>query len=70
MTDHEPAPVRPGDHVQVWNRFVQGWAGDFEVVEARPDGIRVKQCSERSTTLPGVLPRDDVRATEPKHHRP
>ena len=56
--------------MQVWNRFVQGWAGDFEVVEARPDGVRVRQSSDRSRTLPGILTADDVRATEPNSHRP
>jgi hypothetical protein len=65
MPDRETPAVRPGDHVQVWNRYVDAWAGDFEVVESRPDGVRVRPRSDYSKVLPRVLRRELVRAAEP-----
>ena len=66
MPDQEPTPVRTGDHVQIWNSYVDAWAGDFEVVETRADGVRVRSPGDPSRVLPRVVHRDRVRAAEPE----
>lgn len=64
MTRSDPSAVHPGDHVQVWNRYLGEFAGDFEVVEEQPEGFTVRPRSERSC-LPGVVRADRVRPREP-----
>ena len=52
--------LRPGDRVEVRERFSGGWAHGFVVAGAGPDGIRLRRCSD-GMVLPASFAATDVR---------
>ena len=64
----DPTPLHAGDHVLVWNRYLDTWAGDFEVVETRSEGVQVRPRSQPGTALPRLLDGEQIRLAEPRHH--
>jgi hypothetical protein len=61
----EPRPVLAvGTAVEVRNRFVASWSGDFEIAERTGNGYRVKRRSD-GYVLPTVFGPGEVREVGP-----
>jgi hypothetical protein len=52
--------VVPGTRVEVRTGYDRSWAAGFEVIDAGPDGYRLRRLSD-GRVLPRVFPADDVR---------
>lgn len=62
-----PAPLAPGDKVEVRKRFDASWAKGFEVAELTDDGVRVRRLSD-GAVLPVDFDWDDIRAERERKH--
>jgi hypothetical protein len=49
-----------GTKVEVRTTFDRSWARGFEILEATPEGYRLRRLSD-GATLPAIFPGDDVR---------
>jgi hypothetical protein len=59
--DAQDAQLLPsGTRVEVRNRLVGDWSRGFEVIDATPDGYRLRRLSD-GNELPLAMPHDDVR---------
>jgi hypothetical protein len=60
MAADSRSTVRTGSIVEVWNRSLGHFGGQFQVADSSPDGIRVRPVSEQ-TPLPVTFTPDEVR---------
>jgi hypothetical protein len=52
--------IRAGSTVEVWNRSLGRFAGQFEVADTTPEGVKVRRISE-DAPLPERFTRDEIR---------
>ena len=52
--------IRTGSTVEVWNRSLGRFAGQFEVADSSPEGVEVRRTSE-DAPLPERFTRDEIR---------
>jgi hypothetical protein len=62
-----PAPVTPGDDVDLWCRSLGTWSSGFEAVDVDAEGWRVRRRSD-GALLPVRFSDGDVRAVPGTHH--
>ena len=52
--------IRTGRTVEVWNRSLGRFAGQFEVADSTPEGVKVRRISE-DAPLPERFTQDEIR---------
>jgi hypothetical protein len=52
--------IRTGSTVEVWNRSLGRFAGQFQVADSTPEGVKVRRVSE-DAPLPERFTRDEIR---------
>lgn len=52
--------LQAGGRIEIWNRFLGSWTGDFEIASVAENGYRVRRTSD-DAVLPTAFPAADVR---------
>jgi hypothetical protein len=61
MAAHDATRHEQGEMVEVWNRSLGRFAGQFEVTDRTPSGVRVRRRSDASV-LPETFTPDEIRS--------